>query len=133
MELGARGYLSKNASAEELLTAVRRVLDGGRYIENEIAQDLGAARRVYDLGMKLDAAHATIASAHGCVRRIIAVGDCGELVGDVLDAIAVGHPDLVVLAFETLEERVVIVDHEYRGTVLTGVGAGAPLSRLASQ
>ena len=40
MELGARGYLSKNASAEELLTAVRRVVDGGRYIENEIAQDL---------------------------------------------------------------------------------------------
>ncbi len=40
MELGARGYLSKNASADELLTAVRRVLDGGRYIENEIAQAL---------------------------------------------------------------------------------------------
>jgi two-component system invasion response regulator UvrY len=40
MELGARGYLSKNASAEELLTAVRRVADGGRYIENEIAQEL---------------------------------------------------------------------------------------------
>jgi two-component system invasion response regulator UvrY len=40
MELGARGYLSKNASAEELLAAVRRVADGGRYIENQIAQDL---------------------------------------------------------------------------------------------
>lgn len=40
MELGARGYLSKNASADELLTAVRRVADGGRYIENEIAQGL---------------------------------------------------------------------------------------------
>ena len=40
MELGARGYLSKNASAEELLTAVRRIADGGRYIENEIAQEL---------------------------------------------------------------------------------------------
>ena len=40
MELGARGYLSKNASAEELLTAIRRVADGGRYIENEIAQEL---------------------------------------------------------------------------------------------
>jgi two-component system, NarL family, invasion response regulator UvrY len=40
MELGARGYLSKNASAEELLTAVRRVAEGGRYIENEIAQEL---------------------------------------------------------------------------------------------
>jgi two-component system invasion response regulator UvrY len=40
MELGARGYLSKHASAEELLTAVRRTADGGRYIESEIAQEL---------------------------------------------------------------------------------------------
>ncbi len=40
MELGARGYLSKNTSAEELLTALRRVADGGHYIENEIAQEL---------------------------------------------------------------------------------------------
>lgn len=40
MKLGARGYLSKNTSAEELLTAVRRVIDGGRYIESEIAQEL---------------------------------------------------------------------------------------------
>jgi two-component system, NarL family, invasion response regulator UvrY len=40
MELGARGYLSKSASAEELLAAVRRVADGDRYIENEIAQEL---------------------------------------------------------------------------------------------
>ncbi len=40
MELGAHGYLSKNASAEELLTAVRRVMAGSRYIENEIAQEL---------------------------------------------------------------------------------------------
>jgi DNA-binding NarL/FixJ family response regulator len=40
MELGARGYLSKNASAEELLTAVSRVAEGGRYIEHEIAQAL---------------------------------------------------------------------------------------------
>jgi DNA-binding NarL/FixJ family response regulator len=40
IDLGARGYLSKNASAEELLIAVRRVADGERYIENEIAQEL---------------------------------------------------------------------------------------------
>jgi len=38
--LGARGYLSKHASADELLTAVRRTADGGRYIENAIAQEL---------------------------------------------------------------------------------------------
>jgi two-component system, NarL family, invasion response regulator UvrY len=40
LELGARGYLSKNASPEELLTALRRVAAGGRYVENEIAQRL---------------------------------------------------------------------------------------------
>lgn len=40
MEVGARGYLSKNASAEELLAAVRRVAAGDRYIEAEIAQEL---------------------------------------------------------------------------------------------
>lgn len=40
LSLGARGYLSKNASAEELLIAVTRVAGGGRYIENNIAQEL---------------------------------------------------------------------------------------------
>jgi two-component system invasion response regulator UvrY len=40
LDAGARGYLSKNASPDELLLAVRRVGDGGRYIENEIAQEL---------------------------------------------------------------------------------------------
>ena len=40
LRAGAAGYLSKNASPEELLEAVRRVADGGRYIEAEIAQGL---------------------------------------------------------------------------------------------
>jgi two-component system invasion response regulator UvrY len=40
LRAGAAGYLSKNASPEELLEAVRRVAAGGRYIEAEIAQGL---------------------------------------------------------------------------------------------
>ena len=40
IELGARGYLSKNASADEVLTAIRRITEGRRYIENAIAQEL---------------------------------------------------------------------------------------------
>jgi two-component system invasion response regulator UvrY len=40
LRAGAVGYLSKNASPEELLQAVRRVAEGGRYIEAEIAQGL---------------------------------------------------------------------------------------------
>jgi DNA-binding NarL/FixJ family response regulator len=40
LEAGAQGYVSKNASPEELLIAIRRVGAGGRYVENEIAQVL---------------------------------------------------------------------------------------------
>lgn len=40
LQAGARGYVSKNASPEELQIALRRVLDGGRYVEREIAQEL---------------------------------------------------------------------------------------------
>lgn len=38
LSAGAKGYVSKNAAPEELLTAIRRVSDGGHYIEQEIAQ-----------------------------------------------------------------------------------------------
>ncbi|MFI4975783.1 MAG: response regulator [Caulobacterales bacterium] len=40
LEAGAHGYVSKNAAPDELLTAVRRVASGGRYVEAEIAQAL---------------------------------------------------------------------------------------------
>jgi DNA-binding NarL/FixJ family response regulator len=40
LQAGALGYVSKNAAPDEVLAAVRKVADGGRYIENEIAQEL---------------------------------------------------------------------------------------------
>lgn len=40
MQAGARGYISKGASAEELISAVEKVADGKRYVEREIATDL---------------------------------------------------------------------------------------------
>jgi len=40
LHAGAKGYVSKNASPDELLVAIRRLAEGGRYIENEIAQEL---------------------------------------------------------------------------------------------
>jgi two-component system invasion response regulator UvrY len=42
LEAGAAGYMTKNASPDELLTAVRRVTAGGRYVEADIAQALAA-------------------------------------------------------------------------------------------
>jgi two-component system invasion response regulator UvrY len=40
LQAGARGYVSKNASPEEFETALHRVIEGGCYIEREIAQEL---------------------------------------------------------------------------------------------
>ena len=50
LEAGAHGYVSKNAAPDELLTAIRRVAGGGRYVEAEIAQALalGAGREALD-------------------------------------------------------------------------------------
>jgi two-component system invasion response regulator UvrY len=40
MAAGAYGYVSKNAPPEELVTAVQRVSQGARYVDNELAQAL---------------------------------------------------------------------------------------------
>lgn len=40
LKIGAKGYVSKSASADELLTAVRRVAEGQHYIETELAAKL---------------------------------------------------------------------------------------------
>ena len=40
LRAGARGYVSKSAPVEELMTAIRRVADGRPYIEREIASNL---------------------------------------------------------------------------------------------
>jgi two-component system, NarL family, invasion response regulator UvrY len=40
LRLGARGYVSKSAGADELVTAVKKVAEGGRYVEREIAGEL---------------------------------------------------------------------------------------------
>ena len=42
LEAGAQGYISKGAPPEELLTAIRRLVAGGRYVEAELAQALAA-------------------------------------------------------------------------------------------
>jgi two-component system invasion response regulator UvrY len=40
LQAGARGYISKGASAEELILGVQRVAEGKKYVEREIATDL---------------------------------------------------------------------------------------------
>ncbi len=40
LQAGARGYVSKSAGADELVDAIRQVMNGGRYVERELASDL---------------------------------------------------------------------------------------------
>lgn len=59
LEAGAMGYLSKNAGPDEVRLAIRRVTEGGRYVEGAIAQEIalqGAASDPRDLlsGRDLD-------------------------------------------------------------------------------
>jgi two-component system, NarL family, invasion response regulator UvrY len=42
LEIGAKGYISKNAAPEELRTAFTRIAAGLTYVEGEIAQSLAA-------------------------------------------------------------------------------------------
>ena len=42
LEIGAKGYVSKNASPAELRTALSRIMGGTTYVESEIAQQLAA-------------------------------------------------------------------------------------------
>ena len=40
LSLGASGYLTKDAASEELLNAVKKVSEGGKYISHSLAESL---------------------------------------------------------------------------------------------
>ncbi len=111
LEAGAAGYMTKNASPDELLTAVRRVTAGGRYVEAELAQALaapgaGGARSLDNLTareleiMRLlakGASLAEIAEAVGVGYKTVA-NNCGQ----IKSKLGVSRTaDLVRLAIET--------------------------------
>jgi DNA-binding NarL/FixJ family response regulator len=52
LQMGARGYVSKGAGASELVTAIDRVAEGGRYVESGIADELAFGRQSVDDPMR---------------------------------------------------------------------------------
>lgn len=82
LRAGASGYLSKNASPEELLEAVRRVAEGGRYIEAEIAQELA---------LQLAAAEGPLERLSGRDLEILRLLGDGRGLAEIADALGVSY------------------------------------------
>ncbi len=105
LQAGAQGYMSKNASPAELLTAIRRVAHGGRYIEGEIAQELalqtagntqpwqmlterdmeivrllGAGRTLAEIADTLGLGYKTIANTCTQIKSKLGVGRTADLI-----------------------------------------------------
>jgi two-component system, NarL family, invasion response regulator UvrY len=84
LSIGARGYLSKSATAEELVSAVRKLASGGRYIQHVIALSM-ASRRVAGCVEKLTGREIEILS-------LLGVGSTLQQIAQQLD---VSHKTIV--------------------------------------
>jgi two-component system, NarL family, invasion response regulator UvrY len=112
LKSGAAGYLTKESIPEELQTAVRRVLAGGRYVSATLAE-----RLAYDLGSKADTpVHELLSDREFQVLRMIA---SGKTVKEIADEIS--------LSIKTVST--------YRTRILekTGMKTTADLIRYALQ
>jgi two-component system, NarL family, invasion response regulator UvrY len=69
-KLGAAGYLTKASVADEMLTAVKKVLTGGKYVSAVLAENIATA-----LGKGLDQElHETLSTRELEVLRMVATG-----------------------------------------------------------
>lgn len=68
-KLGAAGYLSKNQASEELVTAVKKIIAGGKYVTASLAEKLATA---LNGGEGNGAPHTTLSQRELQVLRLIA-------------------------------------------------------------
>lgn len=70
LQAGARGYLTKGSAPEELVTAVKRILSGGRYVSDSLAEILLRGRLTNSAGD----AHEALSNREFEVMRLLASG-----------------------------------------------------------
>ena len=111
VQAGARGYLSKGASSEELVTAVIRVAEGKRYVERDIATEiavkqfsgegdllerlttremeilrlLGEGKSLANIAATLGVAYKTVANACSLMKTKLAVERTADLIRTALE------------------------------------------------
>jgi two-component system invasion response regulator UvrY len=82
LEAGAAGYATKNISPDELLTAVKKVLSGGRYVEADLAQSLVVQGAVVPQGFD------TLSPRELEIMRLLAKG---YSLAEIAQAVGVGY------------------------------------------
>ena len=82
LQAGAKGYVSKSAGAEELVEAIRQVMNGGRYVERELASDLA----VNVLGS--DESGKALSTRELDIMRLLAKG---KGLSDIADALGISY------------------------------------------
>ena len=117
------------------------VLEGGhrpvaleaRDVEREVAQKLGAVGRVHHLGMELHAVELARLVGDGGERRVLRGGDDAEARRQLGHAIAVAHPDLLLVARlpHAVEQGRGLLDLEARRGRTRGGGPPRPCRRAA--
>lgn len=80
LKLGAAGYISKQDAADVLVSALKRVLAGGRYVSPSLAELLAGSLA----GGPGDASHDTLSNRELQVLKLIASGKTLKEIGDEL-------------------------------------------------
>ncbi|HEY0764327.1 MAG TPA: response regulator transcription factor [Pyrinomonadaceae bacterium] len=76
---GAKGYITKNSSRAELVTAVEKVISGGRYVDAAIAEKF-----IFDLDIPSGFLHETLSDREFEVLRLMATGKTVSEIASIL-------------------------------------------------
>jgi two-component system, NarL family, invasion response regulator UvrY len=82
LKAGASGYLTKESAPEELLEAIRRITEGGKYISSSIAERLADA--LLTKGSKTDNPHELLSDREYQVLCMIGAGKTVTEIGEEL-------------------------------------------------
>ncbi len=115
MKAGAWGYLTKGASAEEMIKAIREVFSGHRYLESDIAQMMALVN--LPGGRKSDAGGNPFAALAERELQISAMISQGMKVGDIAERLAISPKT--------------VNSYRYRVFRKLGIGGDVELTRLA--
>lgn len=80
IKAGASGYLTKDSAPEELIKAINKVMDGGKYVNQQLAEILAA-----DIERNVEGPlHGTLSDREYQVMRLIASGRTAKQIADEL-------------------------------------------------